>query len=284
MDQMEFNDILTAGLRQNGITDIDGIVKTAGINDMRGTNGANGASGEKNAAVGTNGANDAVAASYKPQKCEQLFSFLQLLLSENQKYNLTAIKQPSDAVYKHIIDSIWLASRLPQHAKLIDVGCGAGFPSLPLAIIRPDLRVTCLDSTAKKINFIEICIKTLGLDNVTTVCGRAEELAHGSLRDSFDIATARAVANLPVLCELCLPFVKPNGKFLAMKGRFSPEEFEISPQALKKLSAERLECHEYSLVTPDSTDGRTLVDITKVGKTNDNFPRKYSAILKDPLK
>lgn len=277
MEQMGFNDILTTGLRQNGIRGIDGLIGLSDTGDISGVS-------DTHATVDANGVSDANISPDEAQKCEQLFSFLQLLLSENQKYNLTAIKQPSDAIYKHIIDSIWLSNRLSQHAKLIDVGCGAGFPSLPLAIIRPDLRVTCLDSTAKKINFIRLCVKTLGLNNVMTVCGRAEELAHGSLRDSFDVATARAVANLPVLCELCLPFVKPNGKFLAMKGRFSPEEFAISPAALKKLSAERLECHEYVLVTPDSADRRTLVNITKVGKTNDNFPRKYSAILKDPLK
>lgn len=215
---------------------------------------------------------------------EQLFAFLQLLLEENQKYNLTAIKQPIDAVYKHIIDSIWLADRLPHGTQLIDIGCGAGFPSLPLAIIRPDLRVTCLDSTAKKVNFIQICVEKLKLCNVSPICGRAEELAYTTLRDSFDIATARAVANLPVLCELCLPFVKPNGRFLAMKGRYSAEEFEISRDSLAKLSAEGLECLEYSLHTHDSVDGRTLVTITKLGKTKNNFPRKYSAIVKDPLK
>ncbi len=216
---------------------------------------------------------------------EQLFEFLNILLIENQKYNLTAIKDPIEAIFKHFIDSIWLSDRLQNNTKLIDIGCGAGFPSLPLAIIRPDLKVTCVDATSKKVNFIHLCVNKLGLQNVTPICGRAEELAYDpTLRDSFDAATARAVANLPVLCELCLPFVKPNGRFLGLKGRYSSEEFEIDHASLAKLSAENLICQEYSLVTPDTTDARTLITITKIGKTPNNFPRKYAAILKNPLK
>lgn len=216
---------------------------------------------------------------------EQLFSFLELLLSENEKYNLTAIKQPADAVYKHIIDSILLAEHLPKGVSVVDVGCGAGFPSLPLAVVRPDLRITSMDSTAKKVNFIQMCVDRLGLGNVSPVCGRAEELAfRPEFRDKFDVATARAVANLPVLCELCLPFVKPNGHFMAMKGRYPAEEFNISAEALAKLSAEGMKIREYELATPDSGEQRTLVTITKIGKTKDNFPRKYSVITKNPLK
>lgn len=216
---------------------------------------------------------------------EQLFAFLELLLSENEKYNLTAIKQPADAVYKHIIDSILLAGHLPKGTRMVDIGCGAGFPSLPLAIFRPDLYITSMDSTAKKVNFIQICVEKLGLGNVRPICGRAEEMAfRPEFRDKFDVATARAVANLPVLCELCLPFVRPNGHFMAMKGRFPAEEFNISTEALAKLSAERMNFLEYVLVTRDSVEQRTLVTITKIGKTKDNFPRKYSVITKDPLK
>lgn len=238
-----------------------------------------------NAAAQKNGLTAAAIASIDMQKREQLFSLLQLLLAENQKYNLTAIKQPSDAVYKHLIDSILPVGHLQEGAKMVDIGCGAGFPTLPMAIVRPDLSFTSIDSTAKKVNFIIMCVEKIGITNVTPICGRAEELAHmPEYRDRFDIATARAVANLPVLCELCLPFVKPNGHFMALKGRFSQEEFDISPAALAQLSAEGLSFEEYELQTPDASEQRTLVTVTKSGKTKQNFPRKYSVIVKNPLK
>lgn len=244
MQLTEFTTILTAAARQNNISDL--------ITD---------------------------------QASEHLFSFCRILIAENEKYNLTAIKQPSEVIYKHIIDSLLLSEHLPNSAKMIDVGCGAGFPSLPLAIVRPDLDITCLDSTAKKINFTKLCVDSLSLNNVTAICGRAEEIGHAPAhRDKYDIATARAVANLPVLCELCLPLVKPNGHFLAMKGRFSQHEFNIMPAALSKLSAENLNCRSYQLITPEGSEERTLVSVTKIGKTNNNFPRKYAVITKNPLR
>ncbi len=220
-----------------------------------------------------------------PQQAEHLFCLLELLVEENNKYNLTAITSPEDVIYKHFVDCIMLSQHIPPNLTVIDVGCGAGFPSLPLAIARPDLKITSLDSTAKKIHFIELASERLGLQNISVLCGRAEEFAHNATyRDSFDVATARAVANFPVLCELCLPFVRPNGQFVAMKGRFSESEFNISPSSLGQLSAKDLDIIPYSLNINQDSEQRTLVKLTKIGKTRDNFPRKYSQISKNPLK
>lgn len=220
-----------------------------------------------------------------PQQSEHLFCLLELLVEENNKYNLTAITSPEDVIYKHFVDCLMLAQHIAPNLTVIDVGCGAGFPSLPLAIARPDLKITSLDSTAKKIHFIELASERLELQNISVLCGRAEEFAHNAAyRDTFDVATARAVANFPVLCELCLPFVRPHGQFIAMKGRFSESEFNISPSSLGQLSAKDLDILPYSLNINQDCDQRTLVKLNKIGKTRDNFPRKYAQISKNPLK
>ncbi len=220
-----------------------------------------------------------------PEQSEHLFCLLELLVEENTKYNLTAITSPEDVIYKHFVDCLMLSQHIAPNLTVIDVGCGAGFPSLPLAIARPDLKITSLDSTAKKIHFIELASERLGLPNISVLCGRAEEFAHNTTyRDSFDVATARAVANFPVLCELCLPFVRTNGQFVAMKGRFSEAEFNISPSSLGQLSAKDLYIIPYSLNINQDCEQRTLVKLNKIGKTRDNFPRKYSQISKNPLK
>lgn len=216
---------------------------------------------------------------------EHLFSFLNLLITENQKYNLTAIKAPEEIICKHFTDSLIISSQIPQNSSLIDIGCGAGFPSLPLAITRPDLDITALDSTGKKINFVNIVKDMLDIKNITAISARAEEISHDpAFRDKFDVATARAVANFPVLCELCLPFVRKNGRFLAMKGRFSPQEFSLSDASLASLSAKNINISTYSLVCKGVPEERTLVSVDKIGKTLTDFPRKFSQISKNPLR
>lgn len=220
-----------------------------------------------------------------PQGCEHLFCLYEFLVSENKKYNLTAITEPEDVIYKHFVDSLLISPHIPENSSVIDVGCGAGFPSLPLAIARPDLKITSLDSTNKKITYIQLAAQRLGLQNIIAICGRAEEMARKSeYRDSFDISTARAVANFPILCELCLPFVRKNGMFLSMKGKYSQDEFSISPSSIGQLSASVPIISTYSLVMPDSDEQRTLIKVNKIGKTLDNFPRKYAQITKKPLK
>ena len=145
------------------------------------------------------------------------YCFSYTLWETNRSLNLTAVTDTRGIILKHLADSLLISKYIPNGASVIDVGCGGGFPTFPLAIARPDLRITALDSTEKKINFVRDTASKLGLTNITPVCARAEELAKGDMRESFDCATARAVASLPILCELCLPFVKVGGRFVAMK-------------------------------------------------------------------
>lgn len=139
--------------------------------------------------------------------------FYQKLIEVNAHTNLTAITVPDEVALKHFADCIILAGIIPQNAVLIDVGCGGGFPSIPLAIVRPDLKITALDSTAKKISFVKSVAELAGLCNVDAVCARAEEYAQIK-RESFDICVSRAVARLNILAELCLPLIKKNGMFV----------------------------------------------------------------------
>jgi 16S rRNA (guanine527-N7)-methyltransferase len=214
---------------------------------------------------------------------EQLFSLTSLLINENKKYNLTAITTPEGIIYKHYADSLRIAELIPAGSSVIDVGCGAGFPSLPLAAARPDISVTSLDSNSKKIGFIELCKNELSLTNLRTVCARAEEAAHTTLRGSFNIAVARAVSSFPVLSELCIPYLLPGGKFFAMKGPDGVSEFNASRNFLTVLGACKPEILTYELRIASEHEDRTLISIEKLGKTPDNFPRNYSQITKKPL-
>ncbi len=216
--------------------------------------------------------------------CEQLFLFADFLLAENKKYNLTAIKNFPDVIYKHFVDSLLISSFILQNASLIDIGCGAGFPSLPLAIARPDLNITALDSNYKKILFIDSCISILGLVNITPICARAEQKAREhDFRDSFDYSIARAVSSLPVLVELCTPFLRPCGRFLAMKGPDGSDDFRKAKNYLHNLNVGEDKLLAYKLYTDSTIEARTLISIEKLGKTPDNFPRNYAQITKKPL-
>ena len=231
-----------------------------------------------------------ISSLLTPEASEHLFFLANFLISENQKYNLTAIKEHIPIIYKHFVDSLLLSAHIPENSTVIDVGCGAGFPSLPLAIARPDLKITSLDSTDKKITFIKLCAAELKLDNITAITARAEEAANGTsktcnipLRETFDIATARAVASLPVLCELCIPFLKVGGRFVSMKGPDGADEFDSCHSYLPKIKAGNQSLTNYSLFYPDCAEVRTIISIEKLGKTPENFPRNYSQIRKKPL-
>ena len=178
-------------------------------------------------------------------------------------------------------------SRYPLGVGL-DVGCGGGFPSLPLAIARPDISVTSLDSTEKKVKYVGETAKLLGISNHTPLYGRAEELAHDpALRESFDIVTARAVASLPVLSELCLPFVKQNGAFVAMKSGNVEEELAASAAGIKKLGASPFSVYSFSLVSHENgiaPEGRTILIAKKLSPSPALYPRPYAKIKKTLLK
>ena len=209
-------------------------------------------------------------------KFEQLTG---MLLSFNSYTNLTAITEEEEILRKHYADCLKSADLLPCGASVLDVGCGGGFPTLPLAIARPDLTVTGLDSTEKKLRFVEVCAKELDL-RVRTLSGRAEELGReGLYRERFDAVTARAVASLPVLCEWCLPFVRVGGVFLSMKGASGREELRSAENAIFLLGGKKKTVEEYLL----GGARRVNILLEKVQPTTMLYPRKNSVILKKPL-
>ena len=217
---------------------------------------------------------------------EKMYAMTEYMLEVNKHMNLTAITEPTEVIAKHLADSVYAARYIPQGASVCDIGCGGGFPSLPLAIARPDIKVLGVDSTEKRINYVNESAKRLGIGNLTAISGRAEDLAQTKLRESFDICTARAVANLPVLSELCIPFVKVGGSFVAMKGRLGDDEVEASKSACHKLGAEPLteeKINRYSLVFGESQDERAIICLKKASATPTKYPRNYSQIKKKPL-
>ena len=200
------------------------------------------------------------------------------LLAYNSNVNLTAITDPEEIILRHYADCLKAADAFPEGAKVLDVGCGGGFPSLPLAIARPDLTITGLDSTAKKLVFVENTAKEMAL-SISTVAGRAESLAHTSLRESFDAVTARAVAALNILTEWSLPFLKVGGTMIALKGSSGKEELTQAKNAISILGGGKVVFTEYML----SDMGRSLVAIRKVKSTPMQYPRPNGKIMKKPL-
>ena len=214
---------------------------------------------------------------------EQFARYAELLVEWNQKMNLTAITEPNEIVTKHFTDSLYGLSYLPAGARLIDVGTGAGFPGIPLKIARPDISLTLLDSLNKRLNFLNAVVEDLRLSDTKTVHARAEEGASpkSSLRESFNVATSRAVAQLNVLAEYCLPYVKVGGVFLAYKGGDVEDECKIAKNAVKTLGGDIQDVLSYTIPTTDIT--HTVVVIEKVKETADIYPRQQGKIAKKPL-
>ena len=210
-----------------------------------------------------------------------LEKFVDMLLERNQVMNLTAITEPDQVARLHLLDSL---SLLPVEAfagkAVIDVGTGAGFPGIPLAIVQQDADFTLLDSLGKRIRFLDEVREALGLGNVTCVHGRAEEFAQAH-RVQFDLAVSRAVANLAVLSELCLPLVKVGGAFLAMKSTGCEAETEGAQTAIRRLGGTLERVVDYTIPTTDVTH-RVLV-IRKTAPTAKKYPRPFAQIKKQPL-
>ena len=204
------------------------------------------------------------------------------LLSENEKYNLTAIRNVEGVIKNHLFDSVSIAKLLPENAKIIDVGSGAGFPALPLAIVRPDLRIIALDSTQKKSDFTKAAAKLLDLHNIDAISARAEELVSDlpTFREHFDAAVARSVASLPVLSELCLPFVKLGGMLVAMKSKSAEHELEESKNAFRLLGGKP---ELITLYESREDEIRCAFVISKIAPTPSKYPRAYAQIKKKPL-
>lgn len=218
-------------------------------------------------------------------QAEKLFLLTTHMLEVNKSLNLTAIKEERSIILKHYVDSVTISSHISENSRMIDVGCGAGFPTLPLAIFRPNLSIVALDGTAKRINYVSETAKLLGLSGVCAVAARAEELANTSeYRESFDYATARAVASLPVLCELCLPFVKVGGSMIAMKAQQADEETYAAANSISLCGGELRNVISCDLASDNpECEHRKLIFIEKIKKTPRLYPRHYSKISKKPL-
>ena len=217
------------------------------------------------------------------EKAKKLNLYGNLLLEWNEKMNLTAIKEPEDILYKHFYDCILFLKYVDvkKGASLIDVGTGAGFPGMVLKIMRDDIKVTLLDSLNKRLIFLNDVIEKLSLNGITTVHSRAEDGGKNpKLREKFDIASARAVASLPVLCEYCSPFVKKGGQFVAMKGPSAFEEVQNSKNAAKILG---LGTPEIICETLTGNEQRAFVLFKKISQSASKYPRKPAEISKQPL-
>ena len=206
---------------------------------------------------------------------EKYYSFL---VSENEKYNLTSITDKKEVYIKHFLDSISLENvvDLNENTHLCDVGSGAGFPSIPLKIMYPNLKVTIIEPTLKRCNFLKQLVDMLGLKDVEIINDRAE-----NIKDmKFDVVTARAVSNLPMLLELCIPLTKLNGYFIALKGSNYKEELTISNHALSELNARVVNIYEYEMAEYGI---HSLIKVLKEKETKKIYPRQYSQIKKKPL-
>ncbi len=215
--------------------------------------------------------------------CERLSDFCQYLLEQNQLFNLTAIKTPEGAALLHFADSLTLSEFLPNGANMLDIGSGAGFPAIPLAIARPDITVTALDSTQKRVDFINNAARMLGLTNITAVCSRAEDITGRDLCGSFDIVTARAVASYPILLELALPAVRVGGQFIAMKSKDVSRETSGIGKVTKLLNISEPKYSDIRLTNDTEEFERCIVSVTKTAPTPPKYPRPYAQIKKSPI-
>lgn len=235
---------------------------------------------ELNACFSENG----YAALLTKERTERFLLLTEHLLSENEKYNLTAVTDPSEIVFRHYLDCAPLARLLPKGAHIVDIGCGAGFPTLPLALLREDITVTAVDSTEKKIGFVKESASLLGLSNVTALSERAEALGRmAEHREHYDIAVSRAVASMKLLVELCLPLVRVGGQMIAMKGKNAAFELREAKRGISLLGGTLQKEKEILLHFGGETFERPLIYIEKKSKTPVAYPRPYAQIAKKPL-
>lgn len=213
------------------------------------------------------------------EQYEKFSEYARFLVEYNENVNLTAITEPMEILVKHFIDSCYILNliEIPQNSSVIDVGTGAGFPSVPLKIMRPDLNITLLDSLSKRIVFLEQLCERLDIQ-CSCIHGRAEDIAKmPEYRENFDFSCARAVANLSVLAEYCLPFVKIGGCFLSLKG--PNEDIALSESAISTLGGKIYACNDYNI----NSDERRMVVTKKISQTSTKYPRKSAQIKRKSL-
>lgn len=216
-----------------------------------------------------------------PRQMEQFDLYYHILVEWNEKMNLTAITKEEDVYLKHFYDSITIAFDFSfKDQSIVDIGAGAGFPSIPLKIIYPELQVTIVDSLTKRITFLQHLFQQLQLDNCKAISARAEEFAVDH-REQYDIAMARAVARLNILDELCLPLVKVEGYFLSLKGRQAEIEIQEAKKGIEKLGGKIEKQISFNLANED--DQRCNIIIKKTKQTQKTYPRMFSKIKKQPL-
>jgi len=221
--------------------------------------------------------------SFTQAQVEEFNTYCQMLLETNKVMNLTAITEPEEVAVKHMIDSLLVYNQVGFAGKtLADVGTGAGFPGIPLKLYDKTIHLTLIDSLAKRLTFLENVLKALNITDVTLVHSRAEDAGQNpALREKFQIVTARAVANLPVLAEYCLPLTAVGGKFYALKGHKFQEEVQEGQRAVKILGGQIEEVREVRL--PDLEDTRAIIVIKKFKATDKKYPRKAGTASKKPL-
>ena len=216
------------------------------------------------------------------QMQQQFEDYMNLLLEWNEKINLTAITEEDDIILKHFVDSLTISEHIENGKTIVDVGTGAGFPGIPLKIAREDIKLTLVDSLNKRIKFLDDVIAKLKLKEVETLHFRAEEFGQNKkYRESFDIATSRAVANLSTLVEYLLPLVKVGGICICMKGSEIKEELQNSKNAIEILGG-KIE-KEIEFVLPESDIKRNIIIIKKIKTTPGKYPRKAGTPSKEPL-
>lgn len=209
-------------------------------------------------------------------------NYMELLLDWNEKINLTAITEKEDIILKHFKDSLTIEEFIPKKAKVIDIGTGAGFPGIPLKIVRNDISLTLLDSLNKRIKFLDEVVNNLELENVETIHSRAEDAGmNKKYREQYDIATSRAVANLSTLLEYLMPFVKVGGSVICMKGPNIEEELNNAKHAISELGGEIQEIKNFKLEGTDNE--RNIIIIKKVKPISGKYPRKAGMPANNPL-
>jgi 16S rRNA (guanine527-N7)-methyltransferase len=226
------------------------------------------------------------------EKAAKFEKLSDMLLEFNSHTNVTALKTKEDIAIKHFADSLAVLGYdiIKSGASVIDIGCGAGFPGLPVKMLRPDIKITFVDSTAKKLKFTSSVAEEFGMTDVEVCPERAEELVAKGKREKYDVAVSRAVASLPVLCELVLPYVRVGGVFVAYKSSLEADinnkESELSKalSGIKRLGGKVEEVLDASLSSAnDETQKHSLIIIKKISKTPEGFPRRYAQIVKKPL-